>query len=216
MLSDRSDARELLDLLGFEPPDWRQYYQDLWAKYPTLAEDWIHVDFWNLPKIGVVDKWELDWQERWRRVAAECDHRDRLMVAEIRAKAMALSVLRGPARVKQQKVLDRRLAELGLRPTFPGGTSIPKNERPRLRKRYDELRALLDDLRDAAAMGDGADPRYRLALLIRFPLLTEEEMEIAFAHPYGRRGATATAALAVLATRFRIPPATLDRYLFPR
>ncbi len=216
MLSDRPDARELLDLLGFEPPDWRQYYEDLWAKYPTLAEDWIHVGFWNLPKTGVVDEWELRRLERWRRVVGERDHRDRTILAEIRGKALALSVLHGPARAKKQKALDRRLAELGLRPTFPGGTSIPKRERPGLRRRYNELRELLDELRDAGNRGGETDPRYRLALLIRFPLLTEEEMELVFAHPYHRRGATAKAALAVLARRFKTPPATLDRYLFPR
>ena len=138
------------------------------------------------------------------------------MVAEIRAKGKALWVLRGPARAKKQKVLDRRLAELGLRPNFHGGASIPKPERPRLRKRYDELRALLDDIREAGKLGEETDPRYRLALLIRFPLLTEEEIEITFSHPHKRRGTTAKAAMAILARRFNTPPATLDRYLFPR
>jgi len=76
MLRDRSDAQELLGLLGFEPPDWRQYYQDLWARYPTLAGDWVHVGFLNLPKTSVLDQWELDWLERGRRVAAERDRRD--------------------------------------------------------------------------------------------------------------------------------------------
>jgi len=138
------------------------------------------------------------------------------MVAEIRAKSKALLVLRGPARAKKQKVLDRRLAELGLRPSFRGGTSIPQRERPGLRKRYDELRALLDEVRDAGKLGEETDPQYRLALLIRFPLLTEEEIEIASSHPYKRRGTTSKAAMAILARRFNTPPTTLDRYLFPR
>ncbi len=216
MLSDRPDAQELLDLLGFESADWRQYYQDLWARYPTLSEDWVHVGFLNLPKAGVIDKWEKAWRKRWQRVAAERDHRDLVMVAEIRAKAKVLLVLRGPARAKKQKVLDRRLAELGLRPIFPGGARIPKKERPGLRRRYDELRALLGEIRDASSLGNETDPRYRLALLIRFPLLTEDEIELAFSHPYRRRGTTAKAALSILARRFTTPPATLDRYLFPR
>src|SRR5215469_5456394 len=166
MLRDRPDARELLSLLGFEPADWRLHYQDLWARYPTLAEDWIHLGFVNLPKTGALD--------RWRREAAERDHLNLLTLAEVRAKATALLGLRGAARAKKQKALDRRLAELGLRPTFPGGARIPKQERPRLRLRYKELRALVDEIRGADTSGDGNDPQYRLALLIRFPLLTED------------------------------------------
>ena len=216
MLSDRPDAQELLDLLGFESADWRQYYQDLWARYPTLSEDWVHVGFLNLPKRRVVDKRESNRFKRWQAAAAERDQRDLLMVAEIRAKSKALLVLRGPARAKRQKMLDRRLAELGLRPSFRGGTSIPQRERPGLRKRYDELRALLDEVRDAGKLGEETDPQYRLALLIRFPLLTEEEIEIASSHPYKRRGTTSKAAMAILARRFNTPPTTLDRYLFPR
>jgi hypothetical protein len=45
MLPDRPDAAELLELLGFHPPHWRRYYQDLWSRYPTLADDWVHVGF---------------------------------------------------------------------------------------------------------------------------------------------------------------------------
>src|SRR5215831_4839222 len=71
MLSDRPDAQELLDLLGFESADWRQYYQDLWARYPTLSEDWVHVGFLNLPKRRVVDKRESHWFKRWQSAAAE-------------------------------------------------------------------------------------------------------------------------------------------------
>ena len=216
MLRDRSDAQELLGLLGFEPPDWRQYYQDLWARYPTLAADWVHVGFLNLPKTGVLDQWELDWLERCRRVAAERDRRDLLTLAEVRAKATALLVLRGAARAKRQKALDRRLAELGLRPAFPGGVRLPKQEQPRLRQRYKELRALLDEIREAGSSGDGSDPQYQLALLIRFPLLTEDEMRAVFSERHPRRGATAKAALAILAKRFSTPSATLERYLLSR
>jgi len=216
MLRDRPDAQELLSLLGFEPADWRQHYQDLWARYPTLAEDWIHLGFVNLPKTGALDRWELDQRERWRREAAERDHRNLLTLAEVRAKATALLGLRGAARAKKQKALDRRLAELGLRPTFPGGARIPKQERPRLRLRYKELRALVDEIRGADTSGDGNDPQYQLALFIRFPLLTEDDMRIVFSERNPRRGATATAALAILAKRFGTPPATLERYMFTR
>ena len=86
--------------------------------------------------------------------------------------------------------MDRRLAELGLRPAFPGGR-LPKQEQPRLRQRYKELRALLDEIREAGSSRDGSDPQYQLALLIRFPLLTEDEMRAVFSERHPRRGATA-------------------------
>jgi hypothetical protein len=40
-------------------------------------------------------------------------------------------------------------------------------------------------------------------------------MAMIYAHPYPRRGATADAALAILAKRLVMSPA-LNRYLFPR
>jgi hypothetical protein len=52
--------------------------------------------------------------------------------------------------------------------------------------------------------------------LIRFPLFSEGDLEVIFRYPYPRRGATADAAMAVLARRFQTTPDTLDRYLFPR
>jgi hypothetical protein len=99
---------------------------------------------------------------------------------------------------------------------FPGGTHIPKSERPAIKKRYDELQRLIDELRTAAAEADTENPKYRLALLIRFPLFTERDIEVIFRFPYPRRGATADAAMAVLARRFQTTPDTLERYLFPR
>ncbi len=85
-----------------------------------------------------------------------------------------------------------------------------------MRARYKELRSLVDELRTAAAEGDPDNPTYRLALLIRFPLFSQHDIDVIFRLPYPRRGATADAALAVLARRFNTRPGTLDRYLFPR
>ncbi len=216
MLSDRPDAAKLLELLDFHPPDWRQYYEDLWARYPTLTAHWINVDFWNLPKRGRVDDWELKWMARMKQAAAERTHRDQLMLARIRALAMAVTARRGAARAQTQKKLDRYLAEVGLRPSFPGGTHIPRAQRPTVRRQYNELRAVIDELRATAAEWDFTDENYPRALLIRFPFFTEEELSLIFDLPYPRRGATAKAALAVLARRYKIPTKTLDRYLFPR
>ena len=83
-----------------------------------------------------------------------------------------------------------------------------------MRKRYDELRALIDELRQAT--GDTEDETSVRALLILFPLLTEAELPLILSYPYPRQGATADAAMAVLARRFQIPAATLEQYLFPR
>ena len=220
MLHDHPDAAELLELLDFHPPDWRQYYDDLWGRYPTLAEDWVHVGFLNLPATWVPDEeqWKRgrDLDARRRQVHEQRVHRDQLILSEIRAKVLGLMAKRGAERARAQRVLDRRLDELGLRPLFPGGTHIPKSERPAMKKRYQALRRLIDDLRSASAEADTANGKYRLALLIRFPLFSERDIDVIFRYPYPRRGATADAAMAVLARRFQTTPATLDRYLFPR
>jgi hypothetical protein len=216
MLRDRRDAVELLELLDFHPPDWRRYYEDLWSRYPTLAEGWIHVGFLNLPTTHVPEKWERDLKERRRRVVEKREHQDLLMIATIRGKVLGLIVTRGADRARAQQALDRRLADFGLRPIFPGGTHIPKSERPAMKKRYQELQRLIDELRTAASDADTTEPRCRLALLIRFPLFSEQEIDLIFRYPYPRRGATADAAMAVLARRFNTKSDTLDRYLFPR
>jgi hypothetical protein len=216
MLRDRRDAAELLELLDFHPPDWRRYYEDLWSRYPTLAEGWIHAGFLNLPATHVPEKWERALKERRRRVVEEREHQDLLMIAEIRGKVLGLMVKRGAERVRAQQALDRRLADFGLRPIFPGGTHLPKSERPGIKKRYQELQRLIDELRAAAGDADTAEPRCRLALLIRFPLFSVQEIDLIFRYPYPRRGATADAAMAVLARRFNTKSDTLDRYLFPR
>jgi hypothetical protein len=143
-------------------------------------------------------------------------HRDQLILAEIRGKVLGLMAKRGAERARAQRRLDQRLDELGLRPLFPGGTHIPKSERPAIKKRYHELQRLIDELRTVAAEADTDNPKYRLALLIRFPLFSEQDIEIIFRFPYPRRGATADAAMAVLARRFQTTPDTLERYLFPR
>lgn len=216
MLRDRRDAAELLELLDFHPPDWRRYYEDLWSRYPTLAEGWIHVGFLNLPATSVLEKWERDLKERRRRVVLEREHQDLLMIAKIRGKVLRLMVKRGAVRVRDQRALDWYLADFGLRPIFPGGTHIPRSERPAMKRRYRELQRVIDELRTAAGDADTTDPRYRLALLIRFPFFSEQEIDLIFRYPYPRRGATADAAVAVLARRFNTKPDTLDRYLFPR
>lgn len=212
MLSDRRDAAHLLELLDFHPPDWRQYYEELWARYPVLASDWINADFWNLPKTGRVDQWEVDWVRRKTQEAAERNHRDQLMLAEIRALAGAVTARRGVARARALRKLDRRLAEFGLRPSFPGGARIPPADRPKARQRYKELRAVIDEIRTLAADGVGQDSQR--AVFIRFPFFTEEEMTLIFSYPYPRRGATADAALAVLGRRLGIAPDSLHRHLF--
>jgi hypothetical protein len=220
MLRDRPDAPELLELLDFHPPDWHRYYDDLWNRYPTLAEDWVHVGFLNLPATWAPDEaewqWEQDREARRRQVHEQRVHRDQLILAEIRAKVLGLMAKRGAERARAQRVLDRRLDELGLRPLFPGGTHIPKSERPAMKKRYRELRRLIDELRTASAEADTANGKYRVALLIRFPLFSERDLEVIFRYPYPRRGATADAAMAVLARRFQTTSDTLERYLFPR
>lgn len=220
MLRDRPDAPELLELLDFHPPDWHRYYDDLWNRYPTLAEDWVHVGFLNLPATWAPDEaewqWEQDREARRRQVHEQRVHRDQLILAEIRAKVLGLMAKRGAERARAQRVLDRRLDELGLRPLFPGGTHIPKSERPSMKKRYQELRRLIDELRTASAEADTANGKYRLALLIRFPLFSERDLGVIFRYPYPRRGATADAAMAVLARRFQTTSDTLERYLFPR
>ena len=220
MLRDRPDAAELQELLDFHPPDWRRYYDTLWSRYPTLAADWVHVGFLNLPTTSAPDEdewqWEQDREARRRQVYEQRVHRDQLILAEVRAKVLGLMAKRGAERARAQRVLDRRLDELGLRPLFPGGTHIPKSERPAMKKRYQELRHLIDKLRSTSAEADTANAKYRQALLIRFPLFSERDVEAIFRYPYPRRGATADAAMAVLARRFQTTPATLDRYLFPR
>jgi hypothetical protein len=216
MLNRRSDAAELLELLDFHPPNWRRHYEDLWARYPTLAGDWVHVGFLNLPVTGWPEQSEQELALQRRVEALKGQEADSVIVAEIRGRARALMARRGADRVRAQRALDRRLDELGLRPLFPGGTHIPKSEHPAMRKRYKELQALIDELRTAAAEGDPGDAKCRLALLIRFPLFTEPELDLVFRFPYPRHGATANAALAVLARRFRTQSATLNRYLFPR
>ncbi len=92
MLRDRPDAAELLELLDFHPPSWPRYYDELWSRYPTLAEDWVHAGFLNLPATWVPDeeqwKRERDIDARRRQVHEERVHRDQLILSEIRAKVL--------------------------------------------------------------------------------------------------------------------------------
>lgn len=214
VLRDRSDAAALLGDLPFQPPNWHQYYEDLWERYPTLAQDWVHLGYLNLPAEGPTERPTIERQRRRRVLAAERDQRDLTMLTRIRAMAIGITFKRGASRAEAQRKLDRYLADQGLRPAFPGGSVLPRTERAKLRRRYDELRALIDELQTAA--GDTKDEASSRALLILFPLLSETELPIIFSHSYPRRGATAGAAMAVLARRFQIPVATLEQYLFPR
>jgi len=216
MLNSRPDAVELLELLNFHPPSWRSYYEELWARYPTLTRDWVNPGFLNLPVTWPQEERDRELQvQRWLESLNQ-QSQDSAILAETRGKALVLMAKRGADRMRAQRALDRRLAELGLRPIFRGGMRIPKSERPAMRTRYEELRSLIDELRTAAADGDSNDPNYRLALLIRFPLFSTHDIDMIFRLPYPRRGATADAALAVLSRRFNTRPGTLDRYLFPR
>lgn len=214
MLRDRTDAAALLEELPFRPPNWHRYYEDLWERYPTLAEDWVHTGYINIPREGPTDQPTIKRQLRRRTVGAARDHRDLLMLGEIRAKVIGITFKRGAVRAAAQRQLDRYLAENGLRPAFPGGSVLPRTERVKLRRRYDELRGLIDELQ--AAAGDTKDEQSSRALLILFPLFTEVELPIIFSCPYPRRGATSEPAMAILARRFQIPVATLEQYLFPR
>lgn len=214
MLRDRRDAAVLLDDLPFRPTDWHTYYEDLWERYPTLAEDWIHSGYLNLPREGPVDPATIERQQRRYALALQRDQRNLQMLAEIRAIAVGVTVKRGAARAAAQRKLDRYLAQQGLRPAFPGGSRLPRTERAKSRSRYDELRSLIDELRTAAV--DPPDEQSTRALLILFPLLSEADLPIIFSHANPRRGATAAPAMTILARRFQIPVATLEQYLFPR
>jgi hypothetical protein len=91
MLRDRPEAKALLEVLDFHPPDWREYYDELFARFPTLAARWINVDLWNLPKNGAVLKSTLARQARQHQAAKTHEHADALMLAELRALAMAVT-----------------------------------------------------------------------------------------------------------------------------
>jgi hypothetical protein len=214
MLSDRPDAAVLLELLEFDPPDWRRYYDELFDRFPVLAGRWIQVDLWNMPTEPPNDQREVEWMAKTLQRAHERQHRDMLMVAELRGLAMAVTAHRGAARRHALAKLDRRLAHYGLRPLHPGGSRLTVAERPKVRAHYDELRAVIDEVRSLEQQGTGE--QYRLAVFIRFPFFTPEEQALIYAHPYPRRGATADAAMAVLARRLAMSPASLSRYLFPR
>ena len=214
MLMSRPDAAALLEVLDFHPPDWRQYYRKLFDRFPNLAGRWINVNLWNMPERYPVDQWSIDDDARMREAARARQHADSRMLSEIRALALAITYRSGTARLQAQRKLDRRLAEFGLRPQFPGGSRLPASERRKVRETYEELRTVIDEVRNAEREGVGE--LFRRAIFIKFPFFTDEEMAMIYAHPYPRRGATADAALAILAQRLVMSPASLSRYLFPR
>jgi len=214
MLVNRPDATALLEILDFHPPDWRRYYRELFDRFPNLAARWINMSFWNMPERAPVDQWSLDEHARMVEAARAHQHDDSRMLAEIRALALAVTYRSGTARLQAQRKLDRRLAEFGLRPQFPGGSRLPASERRKVRATYEELRTVIDEVRSAEREGIG--DQFRTAIFIKYPFFTDEEMAAIYAHPYPRRGATADAALSILARRLVMSPASLNRYLFPR
>jgi hypothetical protein len=214
MLRNHPDADALLEVLDFHPPDWRRYYAELFDRFPNLARRWINMSLWNMPKSHRVDQWSIEKHARMSAASRQRDEADRNMLSEIRALAMAVTYRSGIARLKAQRKLDRRLSEFGLRPQFPGGSRLPASERRNVRASYEELRTVIDEVRRAESEATGE--LFRTAIFIKFPFFTDEEMAIIYAHPYPRRGATADAALAILAKRLVMSPASLNRYLFPR
>jgi hypothetical protein len=214
MLMSRPDAKALLEVLDFHPPDWRLYYRELFDRFPNLAGRWINMNLWNMPESGPPDQWAIDEDARMFAAARARQQADSLMLSEIRALAMAVTYRSGTARLQAQRKLDRRLAEFGLRPQFPGGSRLPAGERRKVRATYEELRTVIDEVRSAEREGVGE--QFRTATFIKFPFFTDEEMAAIYAHPYPRRGATKDAALAILARRLVMSPASLSRYLFPR
>jgi hypothetical protein len=69
MLMSRPDAAALLEVLDFHPPDWRQYYRELFDRFPNLAGRWINVNLWNMPERYPVDQWSIDDDARMREAA---------------------------------------------------------------------------------------------------------------------------------------------------
>jgi len=214
MLTNRPDAEALLEVLDFHPPDWRQYYRELFDRFPNLAARWINMNLWNMPERSPVDEWSIEDHARMVQAARAREHADKLMLAELRAIALAVTYKSGTARLQAQRKLDRRLAEYGLRPQFPGGSRLPPSERRKVRATYEELRTVIDEVR--CAEREGAGEQFRTAIFIKYPFFIDEEMAMIYAHLYPRRGATADAALAILARRLVMSPASLSRYLFPR
>src|SRR5260370_35817903 len=116
MLNNRPDAAELLELLNFDPPDWRSYYEDLWARYPTLTRDWVNPGFLNLPVTWPQENHDLELQVRRWVESLNQESWDSLILGEIRGKALALMAKRGADRVRAQRALDRRLDAIRLPP----------------------------------------------------------------------------------------------------
>jgi hypothetical protein len=217
MLHDHPRVYALLELLDDQPSDWRQYYEDLWERYPTLAAVWINVSYLNLPRWGSADDWDRAWVRDMYRRAEERARENAMILGKLRALAYGVVASRGKTRAAKSRTLDRRLAEFGLRPSFRGGARLAASELPKVRALYTEFREVIDHVRaEARDLGLEADAEAREALLIRFPFFLEDEFAQLFKFHYPRRGATADAAAWIVARRYRIPPATLNRYLFPR
>src|SRR5690349_14661884 len=136
MLMSRPDAEALLEVLDFHPPDWRQYYRELFDRFPNLAARWINMNLWNMPERSPVDEWAIQDHARMIERARAREHADQRMLAELRAIALAVTYKSGTARLQAQRKLDRRLAEYGLRPQFPGGSRLPPSERRKVRATY--------------------------------------------------------------------------------
>jgi hypothetical protein len=214
MLRNHPKAAALLEVLDFHPSNWRRHYSELFARFPNLAERWINANLWNMPERYPVDQSVIDEEAHLRATADERRFADMNMLSELRALALAVTYSRRGARLKAQRKLNRRLAEFGLRPQFPGGSRLPSSERPKVRASYEELRTVIDEIRSEER--EGAGDLLRTAVFIKYPFFTDDEMNLIYSYPYPRRGATADAALAILAARLVMSPASLSRYLFPR
>ena len=81
MLMSRPDAAALLKALDFHPPDWRQYYRELFDRFPNLAGRWINVNLWNMPERYPVDQWSIDDDARMREAARARQHADSRMLS---------------------------------------------------------------------------------------------------------------------------------------
>jgi hypothetical protein len=103
MLMSRPDAAALLEVLDFHPPDWRQYYRELFDRFPSLAGRWINVNLWNMPERYPVDQWSIDDDARMREAARARQHADSRMLSEIRALALAVTYRSGTARLQAQR-----------------------------------------------------------------------------------------------------------------
>jgi len=117
MLVNRPDAKTLLEILDFHPPDWRRYYRELFDRFPNLASRWINTNLWNMPERSPADQWAVDDHIRMVQAADARQHADERMLAEIRALALApfCPRIRGPRHKAPQRASSPPGAVMGCR-----------------------------------------------------------------------------------------------------